>query len=64
MLISGIVCDRCGKTDYIPHESARKTQEWARDKGYTIGFKCLCPVCQMSIKAREEAEKWQRKKIS
>ena len=46
MLISGGICDRCGRVVYsVCHMTKERTKKMLREDGWTIGKDMLCPKC-------------------
>lgn len=41
-----IECDNCGKQIWYDHVGKTHIERWNRDKGWSIGKKCLCPDCR------------------
>ena len=58
MLYSGYFCDRCGKAVEYKRESCEwlpfKTHiiRWAREAGWTVGRKIICPKCKAEGKSK------------
>lgn len=54
MIIAGIVCDKCGDKLIWHHISKLYIVEWAREKGWSVGKKTLCPKCRRKRKPEQE----------
>lgn len=52
-IIKGIVCDKCERMIYWEGNTSKAiTTSIARDKGWTIGKRCLCPYCRQKRRDR------------
>lgn len=48
---TGVECDKCGNTLAWNAIWPKKwVEKWAREAGWTIGQKCLCPKCKQQKK--------------
>lgn len=45
MIVSGVTCDVCGKAWLIKHMAKKYVVPFAREIGWKIGKRCICPMC-------------------
>jgi len=46
-IYTGIECDKCkAKSEWKDAIAKKYVVSWAREKGWSIGKKILCPVCK------------------
>lgn len=51
-IVRGVICDQCGTMMYwCGNVSKALAAAHARNDGWTIGKKCLCPDCIKGMKA-------------
>ena len=53
-IIRGVICDQCGSMMYgTGNVSKERAAKYAREDGWTIGKRCVCPNCRGEKKKNE-----------